>query len=109
PAAPQARPGEAPSPRLKGMRVLVADNDERVRKSAHGILGRWGCIVETARDGQEALTMARIRTYHAILPAIPLPPITPSHAWHTPGPASSRCPPTAPTPRTPSSTPARTG
>src|SRR5207244_1795930 len=45
-------------PRLKGLRVLVADNDERVRRSAHGILGRFGCVVETARDGEEASTMA---------------------------------------------------
>ena len=55
------------------MRVLVADNDERVRRSAHGLLGRWGCVVETARDGQEALTMARLSTYDAILADIRLP------------------------------------
>jgi CheY-like chemotaxis protein len=59
--------------RLKGLRVLVADNDERVRRSAHGILGRWGCVVETARDGQEALTMARLGNYDAILADIRLP------------------------------------
>jgi CheY-like chemotaxis protein len=55
------------------MRVLVADNDERVRRSAHNILGRWGCVVETARDGQEALTMARLGGYDAILADIRLP------------------------------------
>src|SRR5437660_9447402 len=55
--------GAEPSPRLKGLRVLVADNDDRVRRSAHGILGRFGCVVETAGDGQEALTMARLGTY----------------------------------------------
>jgi CheY-like chemotaxis protein len=60
-------------PRLKGMRILVADNDERMRRSAHGILGRWGCVVETARDGQEALTMARLGSYDAILADIRLP------------------------------------
>jgi CheY-like chemotaxis protein len=73
PAAANSRPGDTPSPRLKGMRVLVADNDERVRKSAHGILGRWGCVVETARDGQEALTMARLGNYDAVLADIRLP------------------------------------
>ena len=62
-----------PPPGLKGLRVLVADNDERVRRSAHSLLGRWGCIVETARDGQEALTMARLGTYDAILADIRLP------------------------------------
>jgi CheY-like chemotaxis protein len=74
PGQPAAGPGEpAAHARLKGLRVLVADNDERVRRSAHGILGRWGCIVETARDGHEALTMARLSTYDAILADIRLP------------------------------------
>lgn len=60
---------------LKGLRVLVADNDDRVRRSAHSLLGRWGCIVETARDGREALTMARLETYNIILADIRLPDI----------------------------------
>jgi CheY-like chemotaxis protein len=62
----------APSPAIKGMRILVVDNDERVRRSAHGILGRFGCIVETARDGQEALTMVRLGSYDCILADIRL-------------------------------------
>ncbi len=60
-------------PRLKGLRVLVADNDERVRRSAHGLLGRFGCTVETARDAREALTMARLGAYDTILADIRLP------------------------------------
>jgi CheY-like chemotaxis protein/GAF domain-containing protein len=67
---------EPAPPELKGLRVLVADNDDRVRRSAHGLLGRWGCIVETARDGQEALTMARLGAYDAILADIRLPDIS---------------------------------
>src|SRR5262249_58416458 len=70
---PAARPGEDGAPPLKGVRVLVADSDERVRRSAHGILGRWGCVVETARDGREALTLARLATYDAVLADIRLP------------------------------------
>jgi CheY-like chemotaxis protein len=58
------------------MRVLVADSDERVRRSAHGILGSFGCVVETARDGQEALTMARLSAYDAILIDIRLPDLS---------------------------------
>jgi CheY-like chemotaxis protein len=73
PAAPQL--GGCAHPRLKGLRILVADNDERVRRSAHGILGRLGCVVETARDGQESLTMARLATYDVILADIRLPDI----------------------------------
>jgi CheY-like chemotaxis protein/GAF domain-containing protein len=76
--APGARPGALDGdahPRLRGIRVLVADNDERVRRSAHGILGRFGCVVETARDGQEALTMARLSAYDAVLVDIRLPDV----------------------------------
>jgi CheY-like chemotaxis protein len=75
PAPAHACPEEA-HPRLRGMRVLVADNDERVRRSAHALLGRFGCVVETARDGKEALTMARLCTYDAILADIRLPDVS---------------------------------
>ncbi len=76
PARPTGTVKEAAPPALKGVRVLVADNDDRVRRSAHGLLGRWGCVVETARDGQEALTMARLGSYDAILADIRLPDIS---------------------------------
>ncbi len=66
--------GESPS-RLN-LRVLVVDNDERVRRSAHSVLGRIGCIVETARDGREALTMAKLSTYDAMLADIRLPDLS---------------------------------
>jgi CheY-like chemotaxis protein len=69
------QPIEAPS-RVKGMRVLVVDNDERVRRSAHSLLGKWGCIVETARDGKEALTMAKMCAYDAMLADIRLPDLS---------------------------------
>ena len=69
---PSSSPAPAPPP-LKGVRVLMADADDRTRRSAHSLLGRWGCIVETARDGREARTMARLSTYDAILADIRLP------------------------------------
>jgi CheY-like chemotaxis protein/GAF domain-containing protein len=69
------QPAEPPS-RVKGMRVLVVDNDERVRRSAHSLLGKWGCIVETARDGREALTMAKLCSYDAMLADIRLPDLS---------------------------------
>jgi CheY-like chemotaxis protein/PAS domain-containing protein len=75
PAGANLTPEVESHPRLRGLRVLVADNDERVRRSAHGILGRFGCVVETARDGKEALTMARLSTYDVILTDIRLPDI----------------------------------
>jgi two-component system, sensor histidine kinase SagS len=69
---PLAFPG-AESPCRLNLRVLVVDNDERVRRSAHSVLGRLGCIVETARDGSEAVTMAKLSSYEAMLADIRLP------------------------------------
>lgn len=57
-------------------RVLVVDNDERVRRSAHSVLGRLGCIVETARDGKEAITLAKLSRYDSMLADIRLPDIS---------------------------------
>jgi CheY-like chemotaxis protein len=59
--------------RLRGKRILVVDNDERIRRTAHSLLGRLGGIVETARDGREAVTMARLSPYDAMLADIRLP------------------------------------
>lgn len=60
-------------PKLRGKRVLVADNDETVRRAAHELLGRYGCEVETAHNGEEALLMVRSFQYDAVLADIRLP------------------------------------
>lgn len=44
---------------LRGARILVVDADESVRSAAHNLLERYGCIVETAHDGGEAIYMVR--------------------------------------------------
>lgn len=46
-------------PDLDGRRILVADADNAVRVAAHDLLERYGCVVETAHDGAEALCMVR--------------------------------------------------
>ncbi len=63
-------------PKLRGKRVLVADNDESVRRAAHEFLGRYGCEVETAHNGEEALLMARSFQYDVVLADIRLPDMT---------------------------------
>lgn len=84
--APAAKPlafQSAESPvRLKGKRVLVVDNDDRVRRSAHDILGRMGCVVETARDGSEALRLAKLTPYDAMLADIRLPDANGYEVYH---------------------------
>ena len=44
---------------LEGRRVLVVDPDNQVRNDAHHLLERFGCIVETAHTGNEAVMMVR--------------------------------------------------
>ena len=67
-------------PALKGKRVLVIDVDEQVRTNAHCLLERFGCVVETAHEGEEALMMLRNcepeHAYNAIIADIRLPDIS---------------------------------
>jgi CheY-like chemotaxis protein len=63
-------------PALGGRRILVADADEQVRAAAHALLERYGCTVETARDGAEAASMVRAcgaEAYDVIIADIRLP------------------------------------
>jgi two-component system, sensor histidine kinase SagS len=59
--------------RLRGKQVLVVDPDESVRSDAHRLLERYGCVVETAHDGGEAVSMVRSGSYDAILVDLRLP------------------------------------
>ena len=67
-------------PLLKGKRVLVIDNDEDVRNSAHVLLEKYGCEVETAHEGSEAVLMIRncspSENYSAIIADIRLPDVS---------------------------------
>ncbi len=69
-------------PKLKDKRILVVDSDESVRIAAHELLGRFGCEVETAHDGQEALLMVRTFHYDAVIADIRLPDMTGYECFH---------------------------
>ncbi|REJ72022.1 MAG: response regulator [Planctomycetota bacterium] len=60
-------------PGLRSKRILVADSDRSVRRAAHELLGRYGCVVETAHNGEEALLMARTFHYDTVIADIRLP------------------------------------
>ena len=51
----------------------MVDADESIRRSAHHLLGVQGAIVETARDGHEAIALMRQSPYSAALVDIRLP------------------------------------
>jgi len=60
-------------PILAGKRILLVDADEAVRQAAHALLERYGCTVETAASGDEAVAMARISPYDVFICDIRLP------------------------------------
>ena len=53
--------------RLRGVRVLVVDDEEPARDAMQGLLARWGCEVTTAENGDEAVERARDRRPDVIL------------------------------------------
>lgn len=61
-APAEAVPSSAPivkRPKMRDARILVVDADDLVRNDAHSLLERYGCFVETAHDGGEAVYMVR--------------------------------------------------
>ncbi|WP_254512552.1 response regulator [Anatilimnocola floriformis] len=67
-------------PKLRGRRVLVVDSEPAVRTSAHCMLEKYGCVVETAQRGDEAESLyqhsLRDSRYDVVLTGIKLPDMT---------------------------------
>lgn len=66
-------PLRAERPALRSKRLLVVDNDDSVVQAAHTLLERYGCLIESAHDGQEAVVMARTGQYDLVLADVRLP------------------------------------
>ncbi len=66
-------PPENARPLLDQKRILVVDDDDDVRRSAHQLLANYGCIVETAPNGELALMLAKNVRYDLFIGAIKLP------------------------------------
>ncbi len=78
PAQAQPQPLQVQQrPALRNRRVLVVDADDSVRSAAHNLLERYGCVVETAHDGDGAVFMVRSMLaeggYDAVIADIRLP------------------------------------
>jgi CheY-like chemotaxis protein len=69
-------------PRLQRKRILVVDSDDEVRRAAHELLGRYGCEVETAHNGDEAFLMVRSFHYDAVIADIRLSDMTGYDCFH---------------------------
>ena len=66
--------------RFRGRRILVVDSDAEILDSAHLTLERYGCIVETAKTGAQAVFMVRASMpdapYDVIITDVRLPDMT---------------------------------
>ena len=52
---------------LKGVRVLIIDDEASARDAMKGMLAQWGCVVATAGCGDEALACARAERPDVVL------------------------------------------
>jgi signal transduction histidine kinase/CheY-like chemotaxis protein len=52
---------------LRGVRVLIVDDEAPVRDAMQGLLARWGCDVATAEGGDRAIALARERQPDVVL------------------------------------------
>jgi CheY-like chemotaxis protein len=62
--------------KLRGKRILVVDPELQIVRDAHNQLERFGCIVESAHNGDEAVSMFRNSgkdAYDVVISAISLP------------------------------------
>ncbi len=69
------RKEEAPmaSPRLRGRRVLVAEDDDMNARLIQRLLESWGLVAIRCQDGQEALDQLERLPFHAVLMDIRMP------------------------------------
>jgi PAS domain S-box-containing protein len=59
--------------RMKGLRILVADDDLGIRQSLSEILASEGCSVETVQDGREALRRVEADHFDLVLTDVVMP------------------------------------
>lgn len=63
----------AVDPLFSGRRVLIADDEPAILETISEVLTNYGCVVETARDGAEAVRMIEQRQYEVVLSDIKMP------------------------------------
>jgi CheY-like chemotaxis protein/PAS domain-containing protein len=68
-------------PVLQNRRVLIVDEEAGNRQAGHDLLDRYGCVVETARSGEEAMLMLKAFNYDVMIADIRLPDMTGSQLF----------------------------
>jgi len=58
---------------MEGVRILVVDDEEGIRRSLEAVLEDRGYLVDTAENGQEAISKSKTKFYNLALVDIRLP------------------------------------
>jgi len=88
-----ARPKEPETdPLLVRKTVLVIDDEEIIRQTVRDVLTKYGCEVETAREGVEAIAMINQRDYDLVITDIRMPGPSGYDIFRTVKDRSSTCP-----------------
>jgi PAS domain S-box-containing protein len=62
-----------PDERLRGLRILVVDDDQGILRTLSEILEGDGCVVDTAEDGVEALEHVKASPFDVVLTDVVMP------------------------------------
>ncbi|MAG33651.1 MAG: hypothetical protein CL908_22460 [Deltaproteobacteria bacterium] len=62
-----------PDPRLRGLRILVADDDQGIARTLEEMLEADGCKVEIAEDGEQALEKLSAEEFDLVLSDVVMP------------------------------------
>jgi len=62
-----------PDPRLRGLRILVVDDDQGISRTLEEMLEADGCIVDVAVDGEQALGRLAAENYDLVLSDVVMP------------------------------------
>jgi CheY-like chemotaxis protein len=60
-------------PQLAGKRILIADDEPNIRQTIAEILGKFGCVCQTGKDGYEASTLIEQNEFDLVISDIKMP------------------------------------
>jgi PAS domain S-box-containing protein len=71
-----------PDPRLRGLRILVVDDDQGISRTLQEMLEADGCSVEVAEDGERALEKLADAPFHLVLSDVVMPRMDGYELYH---------------------------
>lgn len=88
-----ARPKQpSADPLLAGKRILVIDDEQIIRDTVRDVLAKYGCSVDTARDGDEATAVISQQPFDLVLTDIRMPGKTGYEVFKAVREVSANCP-----------------